>query len=164
MRTGHRSSKSTNASSMFVFSLVVVVHLPRVAARPQRRPTPRADARGVFPLFFFHFHLTRSAFAHPAPPRPLLGAPAIATPSLSPAHAIATSRRTATTTTSAPTSALAPAHFHTLRPTLLSCPHPHPASGIAEADTARRVPRAGAHRPLHPRHHTTAGCSNPPPL
>ncbi|KII82742.1 hypothetical protein PLICRDRAFT_181090 [Plicaturopsis crispa FD-325 SS-3] len=35
---------------MFVFSLVVVVYLPRLAARPQRRPTPRTLARGVFPL------------------------------------------------------------------------------------------------------------------
>ncbi|KII82790.1 hypothetical protein PLICRDRAFT_181037 [Plicaturopsis crispa FD-325 SS-3] len=38
---------------MFVFSLVVVVYLPRLAARPQRRPTPRTFARGVFRMLDF---------------------------------------------------------------------------------------------------------------
>ncbi|KII89603.1 hypothetical protein PLICRDRAFT_174463 [Plicaturopsis crispa FD-325 SS-3] len=35
---------------MFVFSVVVVVYLPHLAARPRRRPTPRVSARGVFAL------------------------------------------------------------------------------------------------------------------
>ncbi|KII82998.1 hypothetical protein PLICRDRAFT_180827 [Plicaturopsis crispa FD-325 SS-3] len=47
---------------MFVFSLVVVVYLPRLAARPQRRPTPRTLARGVFRMLnFFSHRLTTTA-------------------------------------------------------------------------------------------------------
>ncbi|KII86532.1 hypothetical protein PLICRDRAFT_178063 [Plicaturopsis crispa FD-325 SS-3] len=54
---------------MFVFSLVVIVYLPRVAARPQRRPTPRTLARDVFYVLYLSSHRSTTLTSARAPTR-----------------------------------------------------------------------------------------------